>query len=310
MNINATYSQSFVEQARRDLKEIEDKAVSKLETLDDLKDTKGKSFRTSDIEKLMEKYDPKSYERYKNMAFKPDGGRTSSGLSYLSKWMDNTKKGLVQESPKDERINDISAKNEEKLSHKAQEFLKNLRGKYGDYDFMIGNGSDELMSLSKSGSKEYSVIFSSAEIERMANDEKYAEEKMQGVAGAVRMAKKVAEEYGFGSATDGFAGKNGIINKIGVVVNDDGSMKMFAELEKSSTKQRERIEANKEKKAEEKKNLEKTKGKNPYDILDKNSVKRATIEAESEEELIKKLKEFDWSQVNNSFSGDRFNFTA
>ena len=46
---------------------------------------------------------------------------------------------------------------------------------------MIGNGSDEIRSLSKSGNKEFSVIFSSAEIEKMANDEDYAAEKMHAV---------------------------------------------------------------------------------------------------------------------------------
>ena len=82
---------------------------------------------------------------------------------------------------------DISQKNEEKLSSKAKEYLKSLREKYGDYDFLVGNSTDDLKTLSKSGSKEFSVIFSNAEIEKMATDEKYAAEKMQGVEGAVKM---------------------------------------------------------------------------------------------------------------------------
>ena len=55
---------------------------------------------------------------------------------------------------------DISQKNEEKLSSKAKEYLKSLREKYGDYDFLVGNSTDDLKTLSKSGSKEFSVIFS------------------------------------------------------------------------------------------------------------------------------------------------------
>lgn len=204
------------------------------------------------------------------------------------------------------QTNSISDKNEEKLSKKAQDFLKNLREKYGDYDFMIGNSTDDLKALSQAGTKEYSVIFSSAEIERMANDEKYAEEKMQGVAGAVKMAKRVAEEYGFGSDS----GENGVINKIGVTVDDSGKMKLFADLEKTTSKQRERIEANREKRAEEKKAADKAKKKNPYEKNDKPSVKRARIEADTEEEFIDKLKNLDWSKIEDSHSGDRVNFTA
>lgn len=52
----------------------------------------------------------------------------------------------------------ISKKNEGKLSSKAQDFLKNLRKQYGDYDFLVGNSTDDLNSLSKNESKEFSVV--------------------------------------------------------------------------------------------------------------------------------------------------------
>ena len=309
MTINSTYGQAFAEQVKRDFKEIDKLPVSKLNTLDDLMDTKGKLFKTADIEKLMEKYDPEAYEEYKKFAYRADGGHSQSGLSYLSGWMDDVKAGKIKDNGNSavNAKNDISTKNEEKLSKKAQDFLKNLREKYGDFDFMIGNSRDELMALSKTGCKEFSVIFSSAEIERMANDEKYAEEKMQGVAGSVRMARQVAEEYGFGKGEDG---QNGTINKIGVVVNDDGSMKLFAELEKSSAKQRERINKAHEKHAEEKKDAERAKRKNPYEKDEKPSVKRTTVEANSIEELMEKINNIEWDKVENSYSGDRVNYAV
>lgn len=215
-------------------------------------------------------------------------------------------KNLINETAATDKINNISKANEEKLSEKAQEFLKNLRKQYGDFDFFIGNSTDDLKALAKSGSKEFSVIFSSAEIERMANDEKYAKEKMQSVEGAVRMSKKINEEYGFLSAFGKKENQNGTINKISIVVNDDGSMKIFAELEKTSNKQRERIEKAREKRAEEKK----TDRKNPYEKDDKDSIKRTTIEAASVEELIEKLRNLNWDNVAEAHSGDRFNFQA
>lgn len=310
----SNYDQSFQDMVKKDFKEINNLSYSKAETLEDLRDTVGKSFKTEDLEKLMEKYDPKAYEEYSKFAKSSNGARTQRGLSYLSGWMDKVKKDLNGSSSTKNKVNDISSKNESKLSSKAQDFLKNLRSKYGDYDFLIGNSTDDLKSLSKSGSKEYSVIFSSAELERMANDEKYAEEKMQGVEGAVKMAKRIAEENGYTSAF-GKDGENGTINKISIAVGDDGSTKIFAELEKTSDKQKERINKAREKRAEEKKAAdkkakEKVEKKNPYEKDDKDSVKRTTIEATSEEEFIEKLKNLDWSKVSDSHSGDRFNFSV
>ncbi|HCU2974959.1 DUF6033 family protein [Clostridioides difficile] len=310
----SNYDQSFQDMVKKDFKEINNLSYSKVETLEDLRNTVGKSFRTEDLEKLMEKYDPKAYEEYSKFAKSSNGARTQRGLSYLSGWMDKVKKDLNGSSSTQNKVNDISSKNESKLSSKAQDFLKNLRSKYGDYDFLVGNSTDDLKLLSKSGSKEYSVIFSSAELERMANDEKYAQEKMQGVEGAVKMAKRIAEENGYTSAF-GKDGENGTINKISIVVGDDGSTKIFAELEKTSDKQKERISKAREKRAEEKKAAdkkakEKVEKKNPYEKDDKYSVKRTIIEASSEEELKEKLKNIDWSKVSDSHSGDRFNFSV
>lgn len=310
----SNYDQSFQDMVKKDFKEINNLSYSKAETLEDLRNTVGKSFRTEDLEKLMEKYDPKAYEEYSKFAKSSNGARTQRGLSYLSGWMDKVKKDLNGSLSAQNKVNDISSKNESKLSSKAQDFLKNLRSKYGDYDFLVGNSTDDLKLLSKSGSKEYSVIFSSAELERMANDEKYAQEKMQGVEGAVKMAKRIAEENGYTSAF-GKDGENGTINKISIVVGDDGSTKIFAELEKTSDKQKERISKAREKRAEEKKVAdknakEKVEKKNPYEKDDKYSVKRTIIEASSEEELKEKLKNIDWSKVSDSHSGDRFNFSV
>ena len=214
-------------------------------------------------------------------------------------------------SPQKTDTIDISQKNEEKLSGKAQQYLKMLREKYGDYDFLVGNSTDDLKTLSKSGSKEFSVIFSNAELERMATDEKYAAEKMQGVEGAVKMCRRICEENGYVSAFDAMKAGNGTVNKIGIVVDDNGNTKLFAELEKSSEKQKERLEKAREKKADEKRAAEKKASKkSPYEKEEKDTVKRTTVEAASMEELIEKIKNIDWNNVSDSKSGDRFNFTV
>lgn len=266
-----------------------------------------------EMEAVLKEKDPELLNKIKGMTSKVwNGDRGYIGFSpELKKASEYVYEARKEMGVNFSQTNSISAKNEEKLSKKAQDFLNSLREKYGDYDFMIGNGSDELNALSKSGNKEFSVILSSAEIEKMANDEKYAEEKMKGVEGAVKMCKRICEENGFASAFGSGKGENGIINKIGVSFDDNGNMKLFAELEKTSSKQKERIEKNRAKKAEDKIAEEKrAQKKNPYEKEEKNSIKRATIEASSEEEFINKLKSIDWNNINDSKSGDRFSFSV
>lgn len=100
MNVNAANDPSFVEQARRDLKKIENKGVSKAETLEDLRNTKGKSFKTADLEKLMQKYDPDAYEKYEKIAFTSEGGHTQSGMTFMSRWIDGVKAGFAKDVAK------------------------------------------------------------------------------------------------------------------------------------------------------------------------------------------------------------------
>lgn len=164
-------------QAKKEFKQIEERCTAKAETLEDLRDMGGKSFRTADLEKLMEKYDPEAYAQYSKFAKRADGARTQSGLGFLSRWIDGVQKGLKDGTISSGNTDNISRTNESGLSSKAQEFLKNLRKQYGDFDFFVGNSTDNLKALVKSGSKEFSVVFSSAELERMASDEKYAKQR-------------------------------------------------------------------------------------------------------------------------------------
>ena len=85
---------------------------------------------------------------------------------------------------------------EDKLSKKAQDYLADLRNKYGDYDIIIANDSDDKKALVKQSTKSVSAVFSTAEMERMAKDEKYAAEKLRNVDTAVRNGNKIAEDYG------------------------------------------------------------------------------------------------------------------
>ena len=164
----------------------------------------------------------------------------------------------------------IATAGEAQLSKTAQEFLKKLRATYGNMDFFVADFSrgDNAKDILAGARNEYSVILSAEEIEKMAADEKYAAEYMDKVQGAVRMSERINREFGFTSA---FGEKGNIkVSKIGIAVDENGMTTFFAEFEKSSKQQRERIE---ERRTEKKEQAEHT-----------------FVQADSIEDLIKQIK--------------------
>ncbi len=186
------------------------------------------------------------------------------------------------------------------LSDKAKALLEKLKKKYGNMDFFAADFSNdnEAKEILSRGTKEFSVLFSSDELEKMASDDKYLQEKESILEGAVRMSEQINEQFGAGKALGKDAVTSSDITKIGMSFNADGSVSYFAELERSSEKQRERIEHNREKKADEKKEA---------------TTKKVTVEASSEEELIKLLKQIDWSKIKEEkqeVSGSKFDYSV
>lgn len=179
-----------------------------------------------------------------------------------------------------------------KLSSAARKLLDRLKKSYGNMDFMVADfkNADEAQSILSRGTKEFSVLFSVDELEKMASDEKYEKEYMDKVQGAVRMSNQINQQFGFGKASE-----EGELTKVGISFNSDGSTSLFAELEKASSRQRERIEESRaEKRAEEK------------------AAKKTTVHASSQRELLQKLNEVDWSKITDErkWEGDKFDFTA
>lgn len=198
------------------------------------------------------------------------------------------------------------------LSKGAQALLEKLRKSYSDMDFMVADfdKGDNAKDILSRGTKEVSVIFSSSEFEKMASDEKYEKEYMERVQGALRMSEQINREFGFTSA---FGEKSGSseINRIGISFNSDGTTSFFAELEKSSARQREHIEKAREEKRAARKEQEKERLENRY-LREDAGVKRTVIQAGSMEELLEKIRSVDWDSVraeNRPQSGGRFDFT-
>lgn len=205
----------------------------------------------------------------------------------------------------------VDKSKEQTLSRQAQDVLKRLREKYGNMDFMVANLNDvdEVKSTIAKGTKEFSVLISRDELEKMASDEKYFEEKTRGIEGAVRMFAEINQKFGFERAL----GKNGTadveISKIGIVLNDDGTTSFFAQLEKSSAKQSERIqEAREEKRGEKKAEKElQSYGKS------NTGAKRTVVWANSIDKLLEKIGAVDWDKVKSEqlpANGGRFDYTV
>ncbi len=222
---------------------------------------------------------------------------------YYKNTVDRKEKQQTDRSARAEKTQNagyVDKSREQVLSRQAQEVLKQLRDKYGDMDFMVEdfkNAEEARAALSK-GTKEFSVLFSSEELEKMASDEKYLKQKMQGIDSTVRMSEEINQKYGFKRAF----GKEGTadteITKIGIAFNDDGKTSFFAELEKSSAKQRERIEEVREEKRAEKKAADK-KAKKELQSYAKGSTetKKTVVWADSMEELLEKISAVDWENV-------------
>ena len=194
-------------------------------------------------------------------------------------------------------VNDrsLTSFNSTKLSDKAQILLDSLKKKYGNMDFMVADfkNDEEAKGILSRGTKEFSVLFSPDELEKMASDEKYLEEKIKGMEGAVRFSQRINDEFGFESV---FQKNSGVeVTNVGISYNDDGTMTYFAELEKVNEKQQERLENAREDKAEK---VEKA-NKNEKVSKATSSTKKTVVYADTEEDLLNKIYEIDWSKIEN-----------
>lgn len=201
----------------------------------------------------------------------------------------------------------------QKLSRKAQEVLSKLKDKYKNMDFFVSDTTDddEAKQIMSRGTKDYSVLISSDELEKMANDESYYNSRVSDIDGAVHMSKQINEKFGYDSA---YGKENGTqISQIGIKFNNDGTTTYFVELEKLSEKQKERIESAKEKKAEEKKAEAKKNDTASRANQTTEATRKTSVQANSLEELMEKIKGIDWDSIKEETpqtEGGKFDFSV
>lgn len=200
------------------------------------------------------------------------------------------------------------AKEEQKtsnLSKAAQKLLKELHNTYGNMDFIVADyeTEEEAASLLSRGNSKYSALMSTDELEKMAADEDYKNKNLKLIDDAVSKLDDMKAQLG-DRADD--------VKRLGVAIKDDGEVSFFAELEKNSEKQRERIDKQREDKKEAAREAKKAEADRHMPV-GRTPGKRTTVFAPSVEELAKKIDGVDWDKIKEepfNPTGQRFDFTV
>lgn len=202
-----------------------------------------------------------------------------------------------------------TAQKQVSLSRDAQKLLKELKKSYGNMDFIVADykTDEEAASYLSRGTNEYSVLISPEELEKMAADKDVKEKNLKTLDEAVSKLKDVKSQLG---------DKADEVSRLGIAISGNGEVSYFAELEKSSEKQRERIEQQradkKEAAAEEAKKAEAKKAEEGTGrIPARHPSKHTTVFAGTVEELAEKIGQVDWSTIKEDApaNGQKFDFT-
>ncbi len=230
----------------------------------------------------------------------------------------------TESKEKSANVGYINEKKESGLSEKAQKLLNKLRSTYTNVDFMVADSDtgDEAKQVLSQYTREYSVLLTTDEIEKMASDEQFEKEYLSQIETAIGVTDNINEQY---DMSQSFESKGGytVVSKYGVMVDADGKATLFADLNKLSDAQKEYLEKHREKVKEEKKAEEAKAEKKEAeerleeiaeeaDPFDEPVEKSVRIEASNIHELLEKIKNLNWDDVapNNVTVGTNFDFTA
>jgi hypothetical protein len=232
--------------------------------------------------------------------------------SYLNSTVQNTKAQDKTQKSDSAKKTDETKKTDSssvQLSDKAKALLQELKEKYTDMDFFVTESEDDdLSSYNSYSTKDYSVYIDAEELERMAEDEDVKNQNLALLDEAVSNLDEIK-----GQLEDSENGDQ-VVN-LGVVIGKDGNVSYFAELEKTSERQKEFIEnmraAKKEaaeeaeEEAAEKKAEEAESEKDSPDfssLLNRDQYglekeKRTTVYGSSVEELLEKINGVNWDDI-------------
>ena len=191
-----------------------------------------------------------------------------------------------------------------KLSENAKKYYEELKAKYKDMDFILV--SKDMKEIAKANAGKYAnpnkmvVLIDEEKIERMAQDEQFRKQYESVIASAQKKLPELEQALGNTPGVKGF----------GMQVNDSGAASFFAVMDKSFKSQAERLEKQRTEKKEEKKAAEKKAEKKERaerleeKRLENKEAKEVIISANSVEELIKKVEDYNYLHMSNTVKTD------
>lgn len=208
-----------------------------------------------------------------------------------------------KQAGKANRTNKSNVAQNVKLSDKAKALLEELKAKYTDMDFMVADYSsdEEAQEYLSQGNKAFSVLIDPDDLEAMANDEQVKDKTLSLLDEARQNLTDLQSQLEEDGETN--------VKNLGVTINTDGKVSYFAELEKMSQSQKDRIEKIKENKAEEKTEADKKAARQEreerMDALKSDRFytnlpqidKHTTVQADTMEELLEKIRNVNWDDI-------------
>ena len=199
--------------------------------------------------------------------------------------------------------------NSVKLSDKAKALLQELKKSYSNADFYVAEyeTDEEAAEYLSRGSKDYSVLIDPEELERMANDDEVKKQNLALLDESIDKLGEIKEEL-----KD--TGREDEVVTLGVNIGKDGKVSYFAELEKSGERTKEFVDKIREDKKEAAKEADAERTGKGQDKYNYEHSKRATVSADSVEDLLEQIKNFNWDNVKEETTipmpGARFDFTV
>ena len=198
--------------------------------------------------------------------------------AYVNSYQNYGTQSRTQRGSAAGKANETASAKPVELSQDAKNLLKELQHKYGNMDIIVGNfeTEEDAQAYLDRGTKDYSVLIGVEELEEMAKDKSVKKDYMDKI-------ERAGDQLAYLQTQLEDSGEN--VKKMGVVFEKDGTSTLFASLEKSGEQQKERIEEAREAKRAERNQV--SYGK----------TKRTTVKAKTTEELLEKIRNVDWSKV-------------
>lgn len=164
------------------------------------------------------------------------------------------------------------------LTDKAKALLEELREKYGDTDFIVADYAtdEEAAQYLSRGTKTFNVLIEPELLNQMAEDEEVKQKNLDLLEQSRKQLSEMATKLGDDKEN---------VKNMGIAIHDDGTVSLFAELEKTTKKQMERIEQAREEKRAEAKEAKEEKREEKL---------KTRVQASTAEELLEKIRNVDW----------------